>query len=315
MKNDVVSMGEVLIDFSPIGKGPVGNPAYEMNPGGAPANMLAAYCRLGGSAKFIGAVGNDFFADFIRKKLMDCGIDISGLITLEKAHTTLAYIWLNEDLQPSYYFMRDKGADALIEKDMVDLSAIQEASVFHFGGVSLSAEKSCEAVMYAAKYAKSKGKLITFDANYRKALWQSEASAVKNIKEAIDLADIVKLSQDEAEMLTGKDTPKDSAKIIFEAGKKAVFVTLGKKGVYFIFGQERGIVDAFDVKVKDTTGCGDAFMGAVLYQLLHEPAKMAHEIVRYANAVSALCATKYGAIPAMPTRNEVNDFLMGENEL
>ena len=315
MTNDVAGIGEVLIDFSPIGKGLSGNPAYEMNPGGAIANVLAAYCALGGSAAFIGAVGKDFFAEFLEEKLNSRGIDTSGLIKISDAHTTLAYIFLNSDLQPSYHFMRENGADAKLERAMINLNAIDQARALHFGGFSLSKEPQCDAVMFAAKYAKKKGKLVTFDANYRDSVWKDEETAVKRFKSATDLADIVKLSQDEALMITGKTDAEAAAKEVFSSGKKAVFVTLGKRGVYFKCKDECGLVEAYDVEVKDTTGCGDAFMGAVLYQLLNEPAKMAHEIIKFASAVSALCATKFGAMPAMSSRNEVIDFLMGENDL
>ena len=115
--------------------------------------------------------------------------------------------------------------------------------------------------------------------------------------------------------MTSTDEPDKAAEMIMAQGKRAVFVTLGADGVYFMTPQERGTVEAYDVRAVDTTGCGDAFMGAVLYQLLNEPAKMMHEVVSYANAVSALCAVKYGAMPAMPSRFEVTDFLMGENAL
>lgn len=315
MKNDIVGIGEVLIDFSPIGTGRAGNPAYEMNPGGAPANMLAAYCALGGSAAFIGAVGADFFADFLRRKLKDCGIDISGLATISDAHTTLAYVSLDDNRQPSYHFMRENGADGRLSKDMVDLSLIDDAMALHFGGVSLSKESSREAVLHAARYAKEKGRLVTFDANYRDMLWTSEREAIERIGEGVALADIVKLSREEARLLTSTDEPSEAAEMIMAQGKRAVFVTLGADGVYFMTRQERGTVEAYDVRAVDTTGCGDAFMGAVLYQLLNEPSKMMHEVVSYANAVSALCALKYGAMPAMPSRFEVTDFLMGENAL
>lgn len=315
MRNDVIGIGEVLIDFSPIGTGRAGNPTYEMNPGGAPANMLAAYCALGGSAAFIGAVGADLFADFLRKKLTECEIDISGLSTIKGAHTTLAYVALDEQRQPSYHFMRENGADGKLTRDMIDLKMIDEAMALHFGGVSLSIETSRDAVLYAAKYAKDAGKTVTFDANYRETLWNSADEARRFINEGIALADIVKLSREEAELVTGCVSPERAAEQIFAAGKRAVFVTLGAQGVYFMTAQERGTVESYDVKAVDTTGCGDAFMGAVLFQLLNEPAKMMHEVVRYANAVSALCATKYGAMPAMPTQQEVTDFLMGDDAL
>lgn len=92
MEIELVAAGEVLADFTPIGKGPSGNTAYETNPGGAPANMLAAYSALGGGCAFIGTVGDDFFADFLKDALIRGGIDISGVKTMAGEHTTLAFI-------------------------------------------------------------------------------------------------------------------------------------------------------------------------------------------------------------------------------
>ena len=313
MEIELVAAGEVLADFTPIGKGPSGNTAYETNPGGAPANMLAAYSALGGGCAFIGTVGDDFFADFLKDALIRGGIDISGVKTVAGEHTTLAFINLSEDMQPTFRFVR--GADALITADDIDKSVIDRARAFHFGGVSLSKEPARSSILNAAKYAKSKGKIITFDANYRPDLWENENEAALIMKEAIKLCDYIKLSEEDACLITGKASPDEAAREIYGDDKKAVFITLGKKGVYFMAGDECGTVEAYDVKALDTTGCGDAFMGAVLFQLLNEPAKMAHETVSYACAVSALCATKRGAMPAMPTRAEVCRFLVGEDVL
>ncbi len=308
---DVVSIGEVLIDFSPSGKGRMGNPLFEMNPGGAPANCLAANTKLGGSTAFIGMVGDDLFGNFLIRVLDETGICTRGVVKTQKASTTLAFVTIDETGDRDFAFVRNPGADHMIEKEDIDLSVIDEAKILHCGSITLSADPGRETQLYVMDYAKKAGKLISYDPNYRSLIWHDEQRAILRMKEALAYADIVKMSEEELAMLTGlpEEDYEKAAKQILDMGKTAVFITMGPKGAYYLTQKESGFVPGFPVAAVDTTGCGDAFMGTIHYFLCHHPGTSMREVVRYACAVGALCASAVGAIPALPNMEQVQAFL------
>lgn len=307
---DILAIGELLIDFSPAGIRI--NPLFEMNPGGAPGNVLAACAALGGNAEFLGSVGMDSFGDFIEEKLREAHVGTAGLVKRGGQHTKLAFVRTDRDAVPSYTFVKEKNAPVL-RKEEVRYELIEKARIVYFGSVCFTSPESAEAIREILKRAKlNPHTLIAFDPNYRPAQWENIDDAQTSIAEGLSYADIVKVSQSEASMITGEENYEKAAEMIFNQGKTAVYVTLGAEGTYFISAHERGIVDSYEVDAVDTTGCGDAFMGALLFGLLNMPAQMQHEIVNFANAAAALCATKPGAMPAMPSMQEVTDFTMGQ---
>ncbi len=302
---DVVALGELLIDFSPSGTGGNGNPLFEMNPGGAPVNCLAAINRLGARTEFIGKVGEDNFGGFLNQVLVNAGIGNTGLSFTGDTHTTMAFVHLESNGERSFSFLRDPGADTQLTKKDIDLSLIDRSKMVHFGSLSFTDNPVRDTLQYVLKYAKKKGKMISYDPNYRPLLWENEKTALYWMKEGLKYADIVKMSEEEAELLTGYSDIEKAAKTVWESGCKKVFVTMGEQGAYYFAGQDNhGFVPAFSVEAVDTTGCGDAFMGAVLYQTLYQTTRKMSETVQFANAVGALCATKKGGIPAMPTEEE-----------
>ena len=304
---DVAALGELLIDFTTSGTGKMGNPAFEMNPGGAPINCLAALCRLGGSGAYIGMVGRDFFGDFILDKLSAVGMETGGVGRAEGIPTTLAFVALAANGERSFSFVRKPGADILLKKEDVDLSIIDDAKIFHFGSLSLTDEPARSATIHAVEYAKSRGKLISYDPNYRAMLWPDVKTAMRYMSLGLEYADIVKMSEEEMELITGVDQsrPMEGAKKILKTGKQAVFITMGAAGAYYAMPQGSGFAEGYKVDAVDTTGCGDAFTGAVLYMLCHKPDAAPEELVRFGNASGALCATKFGGMPAMATLPEL----------
>jgi fructokinase len=299
---DVVALGEMLIDFTPAGSGPMGNPCYEMNPGGAPANCLAAVSAFGGRAAFIGKVGKDNFGEFVYEKLKGAGIDASGVIFTDAVHTTLAFVHLDANGERSFSFLRKPGADIMLEKEEVNLSLIDEAKIFHFGSLSFTDEPVRSATLHAVQYAKERGKIISYDPNYRRLLWSGVEEARRWMQKGLELADIVKMSEEEMSILTGlpEDEVEKGAKMVFETGKKAVFITLGKDGAYYLTPEGGGFVPGYPVDAVDTTGCGDAFTGAMLYLYCREPGMPIGDKARIACAAGSLCATKRGGLLAMP---------------
>lgn len=300
---DVAGIGEILIDFAPL------NGLFQANPGGAVANCMAAVSALTGKSAFIGMVGMDFFGDKLISAMKETGVDVRGIKRHPTGRTTLAFVSLNEKGERDFAFFRNPGADFMFQESDVDISIIDDARALHYGSLSLTDEPARSATFAAVSYAKASGKLISYDPNYRAPLWKSVNEAVGQIKKGLAFADVVKMSEEEAQLIFQTDDFQQCADALLEGGAKYVFITLGEAGAYYASEKESGHLDGFKVNAVDTTGCGDAFMGAILYSLFHMPNMPLRERVRFANAVGALTATKKGAIPALPMLSLVNEFL------
>jgi fructokinase len=316
MEFDVVALGELLIDFTPIGQSASGGAVFEQNPGGAPANVLAALAKLGGRGAFIGKVGSDQFGAFLKNVLETHRVNAQNLRFTPDASTTLAFVHLDAQGNRSFSFCRKPGADILLEASDIDLTLIDRCRVFHFGSLSLTDEPARTATMHAVQYAKSAGKIISYDPNWRPPLWKDDATAKAGMTAGLAYADILKVSDSELEILTGEKDVRRATHRLFDRGIKVVLTTLGPEGCYFQCRGGAGHVPCFPVKVVDTTGAGDAFLGGFLYQLglSQKPpeelsvAELAG-MVRFSNAVGSLCTTGKGAISAMPSLETVQSLL------
>ena len=309
---DVVSMGEVVIDFSLCGKGNMGNPAYEMNPGGAPANCLVANAALGGKTAFIGMVGNDTFGHFLHDSLAKYHVENRGIRFTDAGCTQLTFVDIDETGDRSFNFAKGTGTDAMLTVDDIDFSLIDETKIFHTPCVISRCEPGRTTVLAALKYAKEKGKIISCDPNYRPGRWLGDKERAKrHFLEVMQYSDLVKVSEEEMSIITGvgEDEYEKGAKMILDSGKTAVFVTMGPNGAYYATKEDCGYVEGFKVNAVDTTGSGDAFMGTVHYYFTHDCGLPIREIVRRANAMGALCATKPGAFDARPTKEALYHFL------
>ncbi len=309
---DVVALGELLIDFTPAGTSEAGNILFERNPGGAPANVLAAVTKLGGTGALIGKVGYDQFGFFLRDVLERHGIDERGLCFSHDVNTTLAFVQLNEHGDRSFSFYRKPGADTTLTREDLDFGLIDSAKIFHFGSLSMTDEPARGATRAALEYARKKGKVITYDPNWRPALWANDEQAKENMLFGLQYADVLKISEEELVFLTGSGDVEAGSRQFLERGVKAVVVTLGAKGCYYRCAKGSGFLRTYDTNVIDTTGSGDCFFGAMICQISRykgaleeispeELAKMAD----FANAAGALCATQKGALSSMPTEEEV----------
>lgn len=313
---DVIALGELLIDLTPAGFSKNGNVLFERNPGGAPANVLAALSKLGGKGSFIGKVGNDRFGHFLRNIMAGLGIGVEQLKYSDEVNTTLAVVHLDENGDRSFSFYRNPGADMLLNKNEIDFSILKKTKIFQFGSASLTDEPVRSAVSEAIEYAKRNNRIIAYDPNWRPSLWKDKKEAKDIISEKLKYTDILKISEEELEFLTGKSDLKDGSKNLIDMGIRLVVVTLGPKGCFFRC--EAGMVhmDTYDVKVVDTTGAGDAFLGALLFYLCSEnidldniSREQLEHMMDFSNAVGALCASRMGAIPAMPSMVEVKECM------
>lgn len=314
MKFDVTALGELLIDFSPFGKSSNGNNLFEQNPGGAPANVLTAVVRQGGRGAIISAVGNDDFGRFLRNVMNDVGISTLGLQSTNEAATTLAFVSLDKSGDRSFSFCRKPGADQKIKKDNIDISLIDNCTIFHFGSLSLSDEPSRSAAIFAAKYARDNGKIVSYDPNWRPPLWNNIDEGIKGMSLGLPLTDILKLSEEELMLLSGEKEAVKGTLLLQKKYKnlKLIVVTLGSNGCFYRCGNSTGIIPAYNVKTVDTTGAGDSFWGALLYKIVKNVEcinggqdEYLRSAMDYANAAGALCTTKNGAIPAIPSFEEV----------
>ena len=230
---DIAAIGEILIDFTPSGKNGQGADLFAKNPGGAPANVLAMAARLGGKTAFIGKVGRDTFGNFLRSVLVQNRIGSSGLAEDEAVPTTLAFVQLDENGDRSFTCYRNPGADRMLTAQEVKTELIDNCQIFHFGSVSMTHDPSRSATLYAAKYAKEQGKLVSFDPNYRAMLWDNEADALEQIKKGIAIADILKVSEEEAQLITGDKDPAIASQKLLNMGPVLVLVSLGELGAYY----------------------------------------------------------------------------------
>ena len=230
---DITALGELLIDFTPCGMSEAGMKIFEQNPGGAPANVLAAAGNFGAKTAFIGKVGKDMHGEFLKETLKKYNIETKGLIMDEKVFTTLAFVSLNKKGERTFSFARKPGADTCLTKEEVNLELIKECKIFHFGSLSLTDNPSKEALLYALEKAREMNKIISYDPNYRPLLWKNKDTAVKEMRAVIKYADIMKISDEETELLTGCKEPEKAASKLIEQGVSLVFVTLGSEGFFF----------------------------------------------------------------------------------
>lgn len=319
---DILTLGELLIDLTQVDTDENGNGVYAAYPGGAPANVAVAAKRLGADTGFIGKIGDDSFGRSLTAVLKKEGVEITGLYTSKTVPTTLAIVSLDSKGEREFSFYRNPGADTQLTIEEA-VSAIDNNGkdsdggaalplILHVGSLSLTTEPIRGACETAIKYAKEKGVLISYDPNYRASLWDSEEVAVEMMKKLLPLTDILKVSDEELPMLTGVEDPEQGTAILADYGISLVMVTLGADGVFVRSGDNAVKIPGFSVKVADTNGAGDTFFGAMLSRLANKLKQGTEleweelqEYVTFANKAASITCSRHGAIPAMPTAEEM----------
>ena len=312
---DVTALGEILIDFTPAGKSKNGRTLFEENPGGAPANAAAAAAKLGARAAFIGKTGDDQFGRDAKAALENCGV-YTGAMKTDKRHTTLAFVTLAHSGERAFSFARSDGADINLSADDIDEKLINESTFLHIGSLSCTDEPSLSATRKAIGAAKNGGIFISYDPNWREPLWRDKEEGIETMRSIFKYADFVKIADNELALMYGENTPI-AAREILDEGAKLVCVTLGKDGVFYKTQGYEGIVSIpqYNIEVRDTTGAGDAFTGALLYRLTRRenPFSFTEDELKcdlhFANAAATLCVSRYGAIPALASLSETEKLL------
>ena len=314
-KYDVVALGELLIDFTENGISTQGNPIFEANPGGAPCNVLAILQKLGKKTAFIGKVGNDIFGRQLTEVVKSAGIDVTNLVTDSKVPTTLAFVHTIAGGDREFSFIRDPGADMMLGKDEINADIVKSARIFHFGTLSSTHEGVREATRFAIDIAKENGVLISFDPNLRPPLWNSLEDARREIEYGLEKCDILKISDNEIEFMTGlTDYDKAVRELMEKYNIKLAFATLGKNGSRAYYGDIKAECGVFKVDTIETTGAGDTFCGSALnYILEHDINSLTEndlkELLTFANAAAAIITTRRGALKVMPEKKEILELI------
>ena len=310
---DVTAMGELLIDYTQAGFSKKGLPLFEQNPGGAPANCLTALSHMGFKTSFIGKVGDDMQGRFLIDTLKAESISTTGIIKDKNSFTTLAFVAIDDNTgEREFAFARKPGADTCLRFDEVKKSILDKSKILHVGGLSLTDEPMKSTLIESIKYAKKAGAVITYDPNYRPALWSSKSNAKKEMSKILKYTDIIKVSDEEAYIITGKKDMQKAAAELLKNKIKIAVITLGKGDAYIASKSGMKMIKGYKVKAIDTTGAGDSFFGGFLSILLVDWKKLTDYTIEelaaaadYGNATAALCVTKRGGIPAVPYPKDI----------
>ena len=313
---DVTALGELLIDFTENGTSAQGNPILEVNPGGAPCNVLAMLQKLGKQTAFIGKVGDDMFGRQLTEAVSSVGVDTRALLVDKEVHTTLAFVHTYPDGDRDFSFYRNPGADMMLTKEDVDEDLIRSSRIFHFGTLSSTHKGVREATRYAIDVAKEAGDLISFDPNLRPPLWSSLDDAKKEIEYGLGKCDILKISDNEVEFLFGTTDYDLGAKLLKEKYNiPLILITLGPDGSRAYYKDMRVEAAPFlQDNTIETTGAGDTFCASSLNYVLehgldHLTEENLKELLTFANAAASLITTKKGALKVMPEKEEVLAFI------
>lgn len=313
---DVVALGELLIDFTENGLSGQGNPLLEANPGGAPCNVLAMLNKLGKKTAFIGKVGNDQFGKMLKEVVEKSGTDVSALAMDDQVHTTLAFVHTFPDGDREFSFYRNPGADMMLTKEEVDPELIKKARIFHFGTLSSTHAGVREATRYAIDVAKENGLLVSFDPNLREPLWDSLDQAKEEILYGMSKCDILKISDNEMEFMTGTTDYNKGVEMLREQFDiPLICVTLGKEGSRAFY--KDMIVEAAPFVREDTietTGAGDTFEACTLNYILEHgledlTEENLKEMLTFANAGASIITTRKGALKVMPKKEEIEKVI------
>ena len=301
---DVLAVGEILIDFTENGLSGQSNKVFEANPGGAPANVLAALNKHGKKGALVAKVGNDGFGRILLSALKEAGVDSSFVAVDDSSLTTLAFVQTFDGGEREFSFYRDRTADVMLNRSDIPLDAVKDSRIIHFGSVSLSSDPARDAVHYMIEEAFKEGRFISFDPNYRPFLWHDEAEAKREVFWGISRSTLLKIADNEIEWLLGTtDYEEGAARLLFDyPDLKGITVTLGGDGSFLMTRKELVKVPTFmEVRPVEKTGAGDTFFGTFLLAVLDNGLSLpegndAKLALRRANAAATIITTKKGAL-------------------
>ena len=313
----IVTLGEVVADVYREEMPSEVEMPFTARPGGAPANVAVAVAKLGAEAAFVGRLGEDLFGGFILRALEAEGVDTSAILRQPPpTRTTLAFVEVSENGDREFTFYRSiPAADELLSPEDIEREILLEASFVNFGSIPLIKEPVRSATLRFAELANEMDIPVAFDVNFREHLWESVEVARQTVAPVLDLSSVVKLSDDELSPILGVEDPEEAAEILLDRGVSLVLVSMGGEGAFYATREFVGSLPRFEIdKVVDATGAGDAFLAATLTHLSESPGWLSdeatvREAVRRGTAAGALACTDYGAMRALPTREELERFM------
>jgi fructokinase len=307
----IVTLGEVVSDiYRDESESDVELP-FTARPGGAPANVAVAAARLGSEAAFIGSVGKDLFGDFILRALEAEDVDTSAVRRCESpTRTSLAFVEVTADGDRSFTFYRsDPAADELLSAEDVSREILSGASFVNFGSIPLIKEPSRSAIHRAADLAEELDVPLAFDVNFREHLWKSPEDAREAADPLLDRSRVIKMGDDELSPMLGTEDPQEAVEMLLGRGATLALISLGPDGAVYATREFSGHVPAFEVdEILDATGAGDAFLAAALTHLSESAwdEENVREATRRGTIAGAIACTAYGAMSALPTRDELD---------
>ena len=315
MMNDLYSIGEMVIDFIPGTE----EASYIRKAGGAPANVAIAAAKNGLNASMCCKVGDDNFGHFLMDTLAKYNVEAVCKELCKEAVTTMAFVTLSANGERVFTFARKPGADMMLSEADVREEDIKNSKIIHAGSCSLSAQPEKDATIKAMKLGREFDKLVSFDINYRNIMWNDDVEAcVKAVKDVLKYVDLLKLSGEEIDMMGGE---KNLPVLMKDYNISVIVETLGSNGAQAFFGDKIIKVPGQRVPAVDATGCGDAFWGAFLSKLRLEGVEkisdLKEEIIKsamsYGNISGCICVQSKGAIEAIPTRKQIEEFIRKNN--
>lgn len=319
--NKIIAIGEALIDFIPqqVGVGLKEVQGFSPKVGGAPANVCGAFSKLGGKSMMITKLGEDAFGDRIIENLRNHQIDVSHILRTKEANTALAFVSLAADGNREFSFYRKPSADMLLAPEELEEAWFDEAFALHFCSVDLIPSPMKEAHKKAIQIAREKGSIISFDPNVRFPLWESKEELRETILEFVPKADILKISDEELEFITGYKTVEEAREILFTGNVKLVLFTKGGDGAEAHTKSTKIDVPSVRVNAVDTTGAGDGFIGAFLFKLMEDSIKAQTlgdlsetKLAGYLSFANLFCQHSVlgeGAIDSYPDLDQMKEYM------
>lgn len=310
MKPGVICLGEALIDFIPTDSS---NSQFIKSPGGAPANVAVGLAKMGIDSYFAGKLGEDVMGRFLFDTLQSFGVKTEMISFTKEAKTGVVFVTNSSNGERAFDFYINPAADQLLEEADIKEDLFEKASVLHYGSISLIGESARRATYRAVNTAGEKQMLLSFDPNIRPALWPSIEEAVEQIKEMLPKADIVKVSEEELELISGEAEEERALQQMQKYNIPVLIITKGELGSTLIVGKEKWNVPVEKVDAVDTTGAGDAYVSGLLSAIIEKGRSIQHlskedwmDIARAASVSGGLAASVKGAMAALPTREDVN---------
>ncbi|MFC5589559.1 carbohydrate kinase family protein [Sporosarcina soli] len=307
-KKHVLIYGDAFVDYIAEDQS---NSTFKTFLGGATVNVAAGISRLGAASTFITVTGDDETSEFVREELRKEGVDLSYAKLEPNKRISGVYVHLTEDNDRIFHTYIDETPDIQVESSDLDERAFQQATVFHICSGTMFHPTALETTKKAMRLAKKAGVFFSVDANIRPLRWKSEELCRETILSFVEHADLLKLTEEELLFLMQTSTLEEGMEKIAFYRVPIVLITAGEQGTFASIDDEMTQVGVEPVEPVDTTGAGDAFVAGILRQIQLKGLPVTREkwldYVSFGNRLGALCATKQGALSAMPRLEEIEE--------